>query len=172
MNNSTNNIAIHDRGFSLIELMITVAIVGILAGIAYPSYTESVKKSKRVAVQSDMLQFANAIERVYTVRGNYSTVAVSNDGSDPNTGDDTDVVYRNYSPSDGDRDDRQYTLAVLPRPNGCVGSECQQFLIVANRQSGSSMEGDKCGNFRMFNTGRRLLNSADSGVTLEDCWKQ
>jgi type IV pilus assembly protein PilE len=47
------------RGFTLIELMITVAIIGILAGIAYPSYQSHVKKGLRRSAQAQMLDIAN-----------------------------------------------------------------------------------------------------------------
>ena len=53
-------------GFTLIELMVTVAIVGILAGIAYPSYQDSVRKSRRSDVEGVLLGLANAMERNFT----------------------------------------------------------------------------------------------------------
>jgi len=49
-------------GFTLIELMIAVAIVGILASIAYPSYTEFVKKANRADAQAALVSLASALE--------------------------------------------------------------------------------------------------------------
>jgi type IV pilus assembly protein PilE len=63
-------------GFTLIELMITVAIVGILASIAYPSYQDSVMKSRRADVKGVMLGLANAMERHFTETNEYLAAAV------------------------------------------------------------------------------------------------
>ena len=48
-----------NRGFTLVELMIAVAVIGILVAIAYPSYREYLKRSNRSAAQSLMLDLAN-----------------------------------------------------------------------------------------------------------------
>jgi len=61
------------QGFTLIELMIVVAIIGILAGIAYPSYQESVLKSRRADAQGVLLGLANSMERHFTETNSYAT---------------------------------------------------------------------------------------------------
>ena len=53
------------NGFTLIELMITVAIIGILASIAYPSYTDFVLRSNRSEAQRELLRYANLQEQVF-----------------------------------------------------------------------------------------------------------
>ena len=60
------------NGFTLIELMIVVAIVGILAAIAYPSYQDSVLKSRRADGQSELLRIQGLMERYYYEEGSYT----------------------------------------------------------------------------------------------------
>lgn len=52
-----------NQGFTLIELMIAVAIIGILAAIAYPAYQEYVKKTKRVEAQAELVDIASKLQR-------------------------------------------------------------------------------------------------------------
>ena len=68
MNNQKKN-----YGFTLIELMITVAIVGILAAVAYPSYTDFVTRSNRSEGQRELLRLANLQEQLYVDTRAYTT---------------------------------------------------------------------------------------------------
>ena len=52
-----------EKGFTLIELMIAIAIVAILAAIAYPSYTESINKSRRADGKSALLELQSRMEK-------------------------------------------------------------------------------------------------------------
>jgi type IV pilus assembly protein PilE len=67
-------------GFTLIELMIAVAIIGILASIAIPSYQDSVKKSRRADAKSALLSLANAMERHFTETSSYCDVGGGGSG--------------------------------------------------------------------------------------------
>lgn len=68
---NTNLINKSHWGFTLIELMIVVAIIGILAAIAYPSYTQYVIRSKRTDAQAIMMENAQFLERYFTTNGTY-----------------------------------------------------------------------------------------------------
>ena len=69
------------QGFTLIELMVTVAIVGILAAIAYPSYQSSVIKSRRADAEGVLLGLANAMERHFTESNTYLGAGTTDTGA-------------------------------------------------------------------------------------------
>lgn len=101
----------HQHGFTLIELMITVAIVGILAAIALPSYQDSVMKSRRADAKSDLLSIANAMERHYTLSNTYCGTATSDCTGSP-------IVYtpnHNYYTFDVEASASTYTLTAQPQ---------------------------------------------------------
>ena len=60
------------NGFTLIELMITVGIVAVLAGIAYPTYQDSVIKSRRADAKAALSELSVFMERLYTTTGCYN----------------------------------------------------------------------------------------------------
>jgi type IV pilus assembly protein PilE len=60
------------KGFTLIEMMITVAIVGIIAAIAVPSYQSSVRKSNRAEAKTELTDVAQRLQRCYTLYAKFN----------------------------------------------------------------------------------------------------
>lgn len=71
-----------ENGFTLTELMITVAIIGIIAAIAYPSYQDSVRKTRRAIAQADLIELASFMERTFTESNSYASAALPSLGTE------------------------------------------------------------------------------------------
>jgi type IV pilus assembly protein PilE len=69
---SCNHLQVKQRGFTLLELMIVVAVMGILASIALPSYQEYVKKGRRAAAQSHMMDVAQRQQQYFLDTRSYA----------------------------------------------------------------------------------------------------
>ncbi len=108
------------KGFSLIELLVVVAIVGILAGIAYPVYTDSVIKARRADAKTTLLDLAQRIERFYSENHNYTNVA-DDVGGTPQ--DSPDSWYSITIASTA----TTYTLTAAPQSSQANDTECQSF---------------------------------------------
>ncbi|NOR71033.1 MAG: prepilin-type N-terminal cleavage/methylation domain-containing protein [Methylomarinum sp.] len=146
---------IEEKGFTLIELMIVVAIIGVLAGIAYPSYQDSVLKSRRRDAEGVLLGFANAMERYYTETNSYcdagGTGGASSCGtSTKDTG--SPSIFSIKSPLDGS--DKYYDLTISAVSDN-------SYTIRATPFGGQS--NDSCGNLELTHTG--VKTPATSG-----CW--
>lgn len=67
-------------GFTLIEVMVVVAIIGILAAISYPSYQDSIRKSRRGDAQAGMVELASFMERTFTESNSYAGATITASG--------------------------------------------------------------------------------------------
>lgn len=103
-----NRIYLQPLGFTLIELMIVVAIIGVLTAIAYPSYLNHLQKSRRVDAQTAMLELAQFMERYYTTNGRYTGATL------PFTASPKDDPTKYYNLSLSAQAENSYTLSGAP----------------------------------------------------------
>ncbi|RUR25692.1 prepilin-type N-terminal cleavage/methylation domain-containing protein [Vreelandella andesensis] len=99
------------HGFTLIEMLITVAIIGIVAGIAYPSYTRYVERSLRTDAHAGLLQAASELERCYSRQYAYTDCSVTTASPDGNYA---------ITVADGNEQDGGFLLtATTAQTDGC-----------------------------------------------------
>ena len=135
------------KGFTLLELMIVVAIVAILASIALPSYQESMRKGRRADGMNKIMELAALQERFYSDNGGYGTLAAIAGGANINSDEGFYVV-----------------TAVLGG-----GGRPQTFILTATRQ-GAQVDDARCGDFTYTQAGVKGLLNQGAGVTPDQCW--
>jgi type IV pilus assembly protein PilE len=160
------------RGFTLMELMIVVAIVGILASIAYPSYVDSILKGRRAEGRAALTDLLQQQERYMTQRNCYLGFSNSNGTAtavapSPNTAcggvTATSVPFKTWS---GDSlTNSAYLLYADTCPDGAGGTlsiaDCVRVVAKPIK------EDPDAGNLRMTSTGTKDCTGSKQSV----CWK-
>ncbi len=67
------------KGFTLIEIMIVVAIIGILAALAWPSYQDSIMRSNRAEAKTELMDLSQRLQKCFTTYGRYNAPPAPNE---------------------------------------------------------------------------------------------
>jgi type IV pilus assembly protein PilE len=146
------NCGLHKQtGVNLIELMIVVVIIGIIASMAYPSFTNQIQQTRRADCSGALASLSGAMERHFTVTGSYLGAGA------PNTG--TPAVFAGTCPVDGS----------TPTYNLTISEVTASTYSLQAAPTGPQM-GDKCGTMTLSNRGLKGVAGADAGVTWQECW--
>jgi type IV pilus assembly protein PilE len=140
-------IAERNAGFTLIELMIAIAVVAILAAVALPSYNEYVMRTHRANARAALLQAAQWMERAATARGRYPLTAAIPAGV-------LVVEGGRYNMAAASNDGLAYSLTATPGP---------------------AQVRDRCGTYQINEAGTRLqLPTAEVPAPLGplECWNR
>ena len=143
------------RGFTLVELMIVVAIVGILAAIAYPSYNQYILKSRRADARNSVLDLASRQERFFSVNNTYSSSpAALGYGTTPSAFPvPVTVSGRSY-----------YTITAT------VSSTPAGFVAIATPITPQTTD-SKCYSFQVDQSGAQSnLDSGGTALSTTGCW--
>lgn len=149
MKNNKNYQCMTQKGFTLIEIMITVAILGIISAIALPSYTEHVKKGKRSDAKVELLRLAQMQESYFVQNLSYAK----------------DLTQLGFGANTIDSDKQLYDLVMGGvTPVGCnpaavppaVPVACTTYNITATPDTAEAQTGDlDCQSFRIDEVGRQ-----------------
>ena len=154
------------HGFTLIELMITVVIIGILAAIAYPSYQNYTKQTRRSDAQIALTQAANQQEKFFTECNWYAKTLHGISRACGATSADGVLSLFGATATPILSPERHYVITLVTPDAACPISSCYilQATPATTAQGGTGLQQSTDGNFRITSTGVKSWDKANNDL--------
>ena len=141
-------------GFTLTELMITVAVVAIIAAVAYPTYLDQVRKARRVEGKALLLEAQGKQERFFTEQNSYAL----------------NMTALGYPVNSVSTEDGWYNISIVnASPPGCAPgttTACTGYTLSAAPQMDQDND-TACKTLSVDNFGQKTISGTD---TVQQCW--
>lgn len=159
MNRYSYQMNYKNKGLTLIELMLVIALISILTAIGYPIYTDYLAKARRADAQGALYAFANSMEQYASRQPNLGYASAAS-GDDENNGPPKAEIFPDEAPIDGVTKLYDLSLNVTVDAGGYGGF----YTLSASPKD--IQEDDECGVLSLTSAGTRSVSTEEAG-----CWR-
>ena len=143
----------NNNGFTLVEIMVTIAILGVLAAIAIPNYQNSVRKANRTDAKAALNTLTNELARFYAINRFYTT-------------DMTNFSLPNAAEASALSENGHFRISIAAGPDGIA----KNYVVSATQETSYQKKDTECVTYTMTSAGQKSAVNKAAGDSTAKCW--